>query len=174
MRLDLFSMIMTPFRPHTYKKYSCLGFILAISILFYSCDEDPFYFTYDYSDAPNLADISQAIDVIESEDGLMVYIMSEGTGTQEVTIRDNIFLFYTTFRGGTSRDNIVDSSYLNGSLASTQFAEVGTYERTRGAGFVRGILGMKEGEHRVIMAPDSLNAYGEIVYWDVTLDYIAY
>ncbi|NBW70963.1 MAG: hypothetical protein EBR32_06120 [Bacteroidetes bacterium] len=151
-----------------------LGILFLTSAFIYSCEEDPFYFTYDYSDAPNLADVSKAIETIESEDGLIVYIMSEGSGTQEVTIRDNIFLFYTTFRGGTSRDNIVDSSYLNGSLASTQFAELGTYERTRGAGFVRGILGMKEGEHRVIMAPDSLNAYGEIVYWDVTLDYIAY
>jgi hypothetical protein len=166
--------MMKPFQQTTYKKLFSLGILLLSSIVFYSCEEDPFYFTYDYSDAPNLADVSNAIETIESEDGLVVYIMSEGTGTQEVTIRDNIFLFYTTFRGGTSRENIVDSSYLNGSLASTQFAELGTYERTRGAGFVRGILGMKEGEHRVIMAPDSLNAYGEIVYWDVTLDYIAY
>jgi hypothetical protein len=166
--------MMKPFQQTTYKKLFSLGILLLSSAVFYSCEEDPFYFTYDYSDAPNLADVSNAIETIESEDGLVVYIMSEGTGTQEVTIRDNIFLFYTTFRGGTSRDNIVDSSYLNGSLASTQFAELGTYERTRGAGFVRGILGMKEGEHRVIMAPDSLNAYGEIVYWDVTLDYIAY
>ena len=163
-----------PFQQTTFKKLFSLGILLLSSAVFYSCEEDPFYFTYDYSDAPNLADVSNAIETIESEDGLVVYIMSEGTGTQEVTIRDNIFLYYTTFRGGTSRDNIVDSSYLNGSLASTQFAELGTYERTRGAGFVRGILGMKEGEHRVIMAPDSLNAYGEIVYWDVTLDYIAY
>lgn len=166
--------MMKPFQQTTYKKLFSLGILLLSSAVFYSCEEDPFYFTYDYSDAPNLADVSNAIETIESEDGLVVYIMSEGNGTQEVTIRDNIFLFYTTFRGGTSRDNIVDSSYLNGSLASTQFAELGTYERTRGAGFVRGILGMKEGEHRVIMAPDSLNAYGEIVYWDVTLDYIAY
>ena len=166
--------MMKPFQQTTYKKLFSLGILLLSSAVFYSCEEDPFYFTYDYSDAPNLADVSNAIETIESEDGLVVYIMSEGTGTQEVTIRDNIFLFYTTFRGGTSRDNIVDSSYLNGSLASTQFAELGTYERTRGAGFVRGILGMKEGEHRVIMAPDSLNVYGEIVYWDVTLDYIAY
>jgi hypothetical protein len=166
--------MMKPFQQTTYKKLFSLGILLLSTAVFYSCEEDPFYFTYDYSDAPNLADVSNAIETIESEDGLVVYIISEGTGTQEVTIRDNIFLFYTTFRGGTSRDNIVDSSYLNGSLASTQFAELGTYERTRGAGFVRGILGMKEGEHRVIMAPDSLNAYGEIVYWDVTLDYIAY
>jgi hypothetical protein len=166
--------MMKPFQQTTYKKLFSLGILLLSSAVFYSCEEDPFYFTYDYSDAPNLADVSNAIETIESEDGLVVYIMSEGTGTQEVTIRDNIFLFYTTFRGGTSRDNIVDSSYLNGSLASTQFAELGTYERTRGAGFVRGILGMKEGEHRVIMAPDSLNVYGEIIYWDVTLDYIAY
>ena len=166
--------MMKPFQQTTYKKLFSFGILLLSSAVFYSCEEDPFYFIYDYSDAPNLADVSNAIETIESEDGLVVYIMSEGTGTQEVTIRDNIFLFYTTFRGGTSRDNIVDSSYLNGSLASTQFAELGTYERTRGAGFVRGILGMKEGEHRVIMAPDSLNAYGEIVYWDVTLDYIAY
>jgi len=166
--------MMKPFQQTTYKKLFSLGILLLSSAVFYSCEEDPFYFTYDYSDAPNLADVSNAIETIESEDGLVVYIISEGTGTQEVTIRDNIFLFYTTFRGGTSRDNIVDSSYLNGSLASTQFAELGTYERTRGAGFVRGILGMKEGEHRVIMAPDSLNVYGEIIYWDVTLDYIAY
>ena len=166
--------MMKPFQQTTFKKLFSLGILLLSSAVFYSCEEDPFYFTYDYSDAPNLADVSNAIETIESEDGLVVYIMSEGTGTQEVTIRDNIFLFYTTFLGGNSRDNIVDSSYLNGSLASTQFAELGTYERTRGAGFVRGILGMKEGEHRVIMAPDSLNAYGEIVYWDVTLDYIAY
>ena len=100
--------------------------------------------------------------------------MERGTGTQKVTIRDNIFLYYTTFRGGTSRDNIVDSSYLNGSQASTQFAEIGTYQSSRGVGFVRGVLGMTEGEHRVIQVPDSLNTYGDLVYWNLTLDYIAY
>lgn len=147
---------------------------ICIIILFTGCEEDPYYFTYDYSDAPSLPNLSEAIETITHEDGLVIYIMERGTGTQEVTIRDNIFLYYTTFRGGTSRDNIVDSSYLNGSQASSQFAEIGTYQSSRGVGFVRGVLGMTEGEHRVISVPDSLNSYGDLVYWDVTLDYIAY
>ncbi len=144
------------------------------TILISGCKEDPYYFTYDYSDAPSFPNVSKAIEIINYEDGLVVYIMDRGIGGQEVTIRDNIFLYYTTFRGGTSRDNIIDSSYLNGSQASTQFAEIGTYQRSRGVGFVRGVLGMTEGEHRVIQAPDSLNSYGDLVYWDIMLDYIAY
>ena len=98
------------------------------------CEEDPYYFTYDYSDAPSLPNLSEAIETITHEDGLVIYIMERGTGTQEVTIRDNIFLYYTTFFF-TSRDNIVDSSYLNGSQASSQFA-IGTYQSSRGVGFV--------------------------------------
>ncbi|MBK98291.1 MAG: hypothetical protein CL672_05805 [Balneola sp.] len=144
------------------------------TILISGCKEDPYYFTYDYSDAPSFPNVSEAIEIINYEDGLVVYIMDRGIGGQKVTIRDNIFLYYTTFRGGTSRDNIIDSSYLNGSQASTQFAEIGTYQRSRGVGFVRGVLGMTEGEHRVIQAPDSLNSYGDLVYWDIMLDYIAY
>jgi hypothetical protein len=148
--------------------------LVLIATLTSGCEEDDFYFTYDYSDAPSLPDVSEAIETINYDDGLVIYIMERGTGTQEVTIRDNIFLYYTTFRGGTSRDNIIDSSYLNGSQASTQFAEIGTYQSSRGVGFVRGVLGMTEGEHRVIQVPDSLNAYGDLVYWNLTLDYIAY
>jgi len=143
-------------------------------VLIVGCEEDPYYFTYDYSDAPNFPNLLEAKEIINYDDGLVVYIMERGTGTQKVTIRDNIFLYYTTFRGGTSRDNIVDSSYLNGSQASTQFAEIGTYQSSRGVGFVRGVLGMTEGEHRVIQVPDSLNTYGDLVYWNLTLDYIAY
>jgi hypothetical protein len=73
---------------------------VLIATLTSGCEEDPFYFTYDYSDAPNLPDVSEAIETINYDDGLVVYIMERGTGTQEVTIRDNIFLYYTTFRGG--------------------------------------------------------------------------
>ena len=142
--------------------------------LIVGCEENPYYFTYDYSDAPSFPNLLEAIEIINYDDGLVVYIMERGTGTQKVTIRDNIFLYYTTFRGGTSRDNIVDSSYLNGSQASTQFAEIGTYQSSRGVGFVRGVLGMTEGEHRVIQVPDSLNTYRDLVYWNLTLDYIAY
>ena len=72
---------------------------ICIIILFTSCEEDPYYFTYDYSDAPSLPNLSEAIETITHEDGLVIYIMERGTGTQEVTIRDNIFLYYTTFRG---------------------------------------------------------------------------
>ena len=143
-------------------------------VLIIGCEEDPYYFTYDYSDAPSFPNLLEAIEIINYDDGLVVYIMEHGTGTQKVTIRDNIFLYYTTFRGGTSRDNIVDSSFLNGSQASTQFAEIGTYQSSRGVGFVRGVLGMTEGEHRVIQVPDSLNTYRDLVYWNLTLDYIAY
>lgn len=152
------------------------GIFIAFLTIFLiaGCNEDPYYFTYDYSDAPSFPNVSEAIEIINYDDGLVVYIMERGIGTQEVTIRDNIFLYYTTFRGGTSRDNIIDSSYLNGSQASTQFAEIGTYQSSRGVGFVRGVLGMTEGEHRVIQAPDSLNSYGDLVYWNIILDYISY
>ena len=76
-------------------------FLLLFTIaLIVGCEENPYYFTYDYSDAPSFPNLLEAIEIINYDDGLVVYIMERGTGTQKVTIRDNIFLYYTTFRGG--------------------------------------------------------------------------
>ena len=53
------------------------GFFMLVLIASMStgCEEDPFYFTYDYSDAPSLPDVSEAIETINYDDGLVVYIM---------------------------------------------------------------------------------------------------
>ena len=69
-------------------------FVLAlIATLTLGCEEDPFYFTYDYSDAPNLPDVSEAIETINYDDGLVVYIMERGTGTRILVLPNHQSLY---------------------------------------------------------------------------------
>ena len=44
-------------------------------VLIAGCEEDPYYFTYDYSDAPSFPNVSEAIEIINYDDGLVVYII---------------------------------------------------------------------------------------------------
>ena len=137
-------------------------------------NNNPYYFTNDYSDAPDFPDTTTAISKVIDEDGLAIYTLQEGHGDLEVTIRDNVYIYFTGFYRTTNRDDIFESSYVNGSTSASIVTGVGNYSTTKGEGFVRGILGMKVGERRALVVPDSLNVYGVPVYYDIEVASIEY
>ncbi|MEX2478758.1 MAG: FKBP-type peptidyl-prolyl cis-trans isomerase [Gracilimonas sp.] len=124
--------------------------LLIFTVSFSSCDDDPF--EVDYSDAPAPFDISNA-DRVETESGLVYYVIEEGGGEFEVQRRDVVRVYYTGRRE--SNGKIFDSSYRNGSLSPATFNSLNNLIE----GFREGLLGMKEGEKRVLIIPPELG-YG--------------
>ncbi|HET8864757.1 MAG TPA: FKBP-type peptidyl-prolyl cis-trans isomerase [Gracilimonas sp.] len=125
-------------------------FLLTVSIS--SCDEsNPF--EVDYSDAPEPFDIENTT-MVESESGLVYYIVEEGSGAFEVEIRDAVRVYYTGRKVDTGE--IFDSSYRNGNQSPTTFNSLDNLIE----GFREGLIGMKEGEKRVLIIPPDLG-YGD-------------
>lgn len=129
-----------------------LPFLLLIifTLSFTACDDDPF--EIDYSDAPPPFDIENA-ERVETESGLVYYVVEEGGGAFEVQRRDRIRVYYTGRRE--SNGEIFDSSYRNGSQTPATFNSLNDVIE----GFREGLLGMKEGEKRVLIIPPELG-YG--------------
>lgn len=103
---------------------------------------------------PDLSTVPPPIDTtnaerIELRDDLVFYRIEEGSGEFEVVLRDNI-LWHFTLR--TADGEIIRSSFADGNTTprtiSVQNAET--------EGLRQGILGMKEGEIRVIVVPPPL------------------
>lgn len=152
---------------------SLLLFASVFSLLFLNAcgGEDPFQ--VDYSAAPEPFPIVDSTKV-ETESGLTYYVVEEGSG-DTVTRRSTVFVFYT---GRTLDGNIFDSSYRNGAITPATFNDLGGLIQ----GFREGLIGMKEGEKRVLIIPPDL-AYGssethtlrnDTLRFDIELDEIAY
>lgn len=124
--------------------------LLVFTLAFSACDEDPF--EIDYSSAPPPFDIENA-ERVEKESGLVYYIVEEGGGAFEVERRDRVSVYYTGRRE--SNGEIFDSSYRNGNPAPTVFNSLNNLIE----GFREGLIGMKEGEKRVLIIPPELG-YG--------------
>lgn len=149
--------------------------ILLLSFLtigFISCnDDDPF--EVDYSAVPEPFDISNA-ERVETETGLIYYVVEEGSGAFEVQRRDQVRVFYTGRINNTGE--IFDSSYRNRNTSPTSFSSLENLI----AGFREGLIGMKEGGKRVLIIPPELG-YGnspssrlsdDTLRFDVELDEI--
>ncbi|MBD3615927.1 MAG: FKBP-type peptidyl-prolyl cis-trans isomerase [Gracilimonas sp.] len=128
-----------------------LLFLPLLAISFSSCDEDN-PFEVDYSSAPEPFNIDNATRV-ESETGLIYYIVEEGSGAFEVDRRDQVRVYYTGRRYESG--DIFDSSYRNGNPSPATFNSLGNLI----SGFREGLIGMKEGGKRVLIIPPEL-AYG--------------
>ena len=161
------------------KKLRILSFLTLSIVAFAACNEDSNPFRIDYSDAPPLPDTTaQGVSKISTGSGLIYYVISEGNPESfEVVIRDDIQIYYT---GRTEDGEIFESSYGNGSTSPDRFNDLGSYVSARGTnskgeGFVEGILGMYEGERRVLVIPPELNrtASSTLIY-DIELETIEY
>lgn len=125
-------------------------FLIVFTISFSACDDDPF--EIDYSSAPPPFDIENA-ERVETESGLVYYIVEEGGGAFEVKLRDQVAVYYTGRRE--SNGEIFDSSYRNGNPTPTVFNSLDNLIE----GFKEGLIGMKEGGKRVLIIPPELG-YG--------------
>lgn len=130
----------------------------SLSLLFLSnCNDsnNPFG-PPDYSSAPE-AFSTDGITPIVKDNGLIIYIVEEGTSHQVLIEKDIFLTFYT---GRLTSGKIFDSSYRNGNTVPTQFSLNQTNQNTGEfsliEGFRKGLLGMKEGEKRKIIIPPAL------------------
>ena len=132
-----------------------------VIILFSNCKGDSNIFRVDYSLAEEMLFDVTGISPTTSSTGLITYTVESGEGPFQVTIRDEIYLYITV---RTKEDNrVVDSSYANGIISPRYYNQNSTstnYLPGLIDGVIEGILGMKEGEKKVIVVPPSL-AYGE-------------
>lgn len=133
------------------KRLFSLLFLTTLTLGLLSCDnDDPF--EVDYSAVPEPFDISSA-ERVETETGLVYYVVEEGTGEFQVQRRDQVRVFYTGRINNTGE--IFDSSYRNRNTTPTSFASLENLI----AGFREGLIGMKEGGKRVLIIPPELG-YG--------------
>ncbi len=151
------------------------AFTLVTTFFFFaiSCGDgsNPYYVEDDFSTVPDPYEIT-GITPDTSDSGLITYSLENGNGPFSVQIIDDVLVYYT---GRTTDGEIFDSSFKNGSTSSTQLAVTDVIE-----GFKEGLLGMKEGEKKVLVIPPSL-AYGnstgsslqnDTLIFDIELDLI--
>lgn len=147
-------------------KSSFLQIVIVLTAVLFlqSCSDDNDRPTGpDFSMVPEPYDLSQADTTYTKEGGVEIYVIEEGVcpgGEEEfctVTARDQIFLKYT---GRVLDDYIFNSTYEgdnDNSVFITNLTPVNTArQRAQIEGFRRGLIGMKEGEKRVIVVPPSL------------------
>lgn len=122
----------------------------------------------DFSAVPDAYDISNADTTYTKEGGVEIYVIEEGIcpgGNEDFcTVKpvDRISLKYTgrIFDSGTGEGEIFESTYVDSTTSSAIITNLTPNSTQQQAaqieGFRRGLLGMKEGEKRVIVVPPSL------------------
>jgi hypothetical protein len=109
---------------------------------------DPFFYEPDFTDVPDLPDISEYEPV--EYNGITYYIIEEGEGDFKLQERnDELLSIFLTFRIQEGME-ILQSTYAD---FNTQPENVTVEDLSDPAGLLDGVLGMKEGERRVIVVP---------------------
>lgn len=161
----------------SFSKKLPLFIIVLITGFFLSCEDNTR--RIDYSTVPEAYSIS-GVERIETESGLAYHVIEEGSGQLEVNPRDQIDIYYTK-RVRNNLKKIISSSFANGVTQPVSSAVTGSRIIAE-EGFREGVLGMKEGEIRVLIVPPSL-AYGsnprspyvsDSIWIEVQIDEIVY
>lgn len=150
-------------------------FSLLLAFLTFSCQDTPNFFETDYSDVPPLADSTSALSGTVTSGGIKIYVIEEGDPESfSVTIRDNINAFFTVYNATT--DEIIQSTYANGVTSAQRIANVGNQGAIEliGNQLFSGISGMRSGERRVLVYPDSLTTQDIPVIVDFELEEVIY
>lgn len=147
----------------SYRSFSLLFSLLLITaVVFSGCGDEDELFEPDYDQVPEPFDTTEAVEKMNGEDGVEIYVIEEGRGDFEVNERDEVSIFYTIRTGD---NEVYDSSYESGSdeplpanLAQRfYYTRISNQPRSMFDGFYQGLLGMKEGEKRTIVIPSSAN-----------------
>lgn len=149
-----------------------LFFVAILSLILIACGDNGNSFENDYSDAPALADTSNALSKVITNSGVIYYVINEGDSSSfNVTIRDNIRIYYTTRR---LDGEIIRSSYVNGTTSAVRVTNIGAQTAISfvGDGLVDGVLGMFEGERRVLFIPEDVTTIDEALTVDVELEMV--
>jgi FKBP-type peptidyl-prolyl cis-trans isomerase len=137
--------------------------ILSTLLFLQSCGDDnsPTNTDPDFSTVPDAYNLSEN-DTTYVKDGVEIYVIEKGYSEFEVLPRDQIFLKYTgrIFDDGSGKGQIFESTYAGGNEEDALITNLRPIATSQQApqieGFRRGLLGMKEGEKRVIIVPPSL------------------
>lgn len=142
-----------------------LPLLFSVLLLFQACDDDNTGPTApDFSSAPDPYDLSEADTSYTIEGDVEIYIIEEGDcpgGDEDfctVNSRDQISLKYT----GRILDDetIFETTYANDNTEPVVISNLTSNPTDQQAaqveGFRQGLLGMKEGEKRVIIVPPSM------------------
>ncbi|MEQ8525370.1 hypothetical protein [Gracilimonas sp.] len=154
-----------------------------VTLFLASCDtNDPR--RIDFSDVPEPFSTTDPVSVDTTESGLIIYVIEEGEGEFEVGPRDEIEFYYTK-RYKSNLDRIISSSYANGVTEPRQ--ELVTTNGSRfdvivEAQFREGLIGMKEGEKRVLILTPPIIGYlgrsftytSDTVWVDIELENITF
>lgn len=132
----------------SFLSYLVLLFVLSLSL--WSCDEEnPFRrIPYDFSTVPAAYDTTAALERIELDQGLVVFVIERGSSnedTEELTRNDLVEIFYT---GRFTDGEIFDSSYRDGGTRPLISSVNGFID-----GFTFGLIGGTPGEKRTIVIP---------------------
>ena len=146
-----------------------LALLISSAFLIQGCGDDNNQPTGpDFSNAPDPYNMSDADTTYTKEGGVEIYVIEEGVcpgGNEEfctVEPVDQISLKYTgrIFDGGTGEGEIFETTYVDSTGSSAIITNLTPNSTSQQAaqieGFRRGLLGMKEGEKRVIIVPPSL------------------
>jgi len=152
----------------TFRLRHLLPLALVFTVLS-ACDSgDPFD---PYRSVPAPFDIAGK-QKVTLPNGLIYYVIQEGTGDEAVVLRSTVDMFYT---GRQTNNRIFDSSYIYGAVLPRQM-----YLPDNIRGFNYGAVGMKVGEKRKLIIPPALG-YGEQIgsqyekdtlVFDIELDFI--
>jgi len=141
-------------------------FVLILGLtLLQACGSDPYQRNQVVYDPPAPFDLTQADTSYNTDDGLEIYILEQGSGSFEVISRDVISAYYTR---RTLDGRVLSSTYTTQSTTPGLLPNLTPVTKSYNGqpqsplieGFRLGLLGMKEGEKRTIIIPPSL-AYGD-------------
>ena len=137
--------------------FASLLLFCAPALLLNACDDNSI--GPDFSAAPPPFDRSEAISDTTIEGGTQIFVLEEGAGLFNVISRDQIQVRYT---GRTAEGEIFFTSYRQDSptgntaiLRNLTPVQSGN-TRPLVEGLRKGLLGMKEGEKRIIEVPPSM------------------
>ncbi len=154
-------------------KFKAFTLVTTFFLFAISCGDgsNPYFFEDDFTTVPEPYSYD-GINPDTSDTGLITYKLENGNGPFTVNILDEVLVYYS---GRKTDGEVFDSSFKNGSTSSTQLTVTNVIE-----GFKEGLIGMKEGEKKVLVIPPSLgygNSAGntlqnDTLIFDIHLDLI--
>ncbi|REL33729.1 hypothetical protein DYD21_10000 [Rhodohalobacter sp. SW132] len=146
------------------KNFSLLPFaaFLFVTLFTFGCSTDSDFNLQEptYDSVPEPFNIS-GVDEEPVQDGITKYVVEEGRGEDRVVIRDDLFIFFTLRN---MDGDIIYSSYQNGMTSPTVVSVTSisaqrstnfNAPRAYTSGLRKGLIGMREGEKRVLIVPPS-------------------
>ena len=157
------------------KKFASYIMLPAVLLFAAACNDNSSPFVPDYSTVPELpVNLTDEADWVTDE-GVRVYVANEGRENGlEVGIRDEVTVWYTSRTLDTER--ILQSTYSNGFTSPVTLPGVAAQTTIL---YVQknlplGVVGMIEGERRVLVFTDSLTTATVGIILDIevyTIDY---